>query len=268
MYLHPVLLVYKRYTQWLVETENQRMAQVAALIETLKKALKSNGLTYAEVARRLDMSEANVKRMFASQRFTLERLEDVCKLMKMELSDLFQLYEESRQRITQLTLEQEEELVRDTKLLLVAVSVRNRLSFDDIISNYQINKSECIRALAKLDKLKIIDLLPENRIKLRIDEDFRWLPNGPIERFFEKQIQGQFLKSRFNGELEQRLFLFGLLGDSSAQVMINKMQALAKEFTELHRQDARLPLDKRHNIGFMLALRPWDLEVFQPLQRL
>lgn len=243
------------------------MAQTAALIETLKQALKSHRLTYAEVARKLDMSEANVKRMFASQRFTLERLEDVCKLMKMELSDLFQLYEESRQRITQLTLEQEEELVRDTKLLLVAVSVRNRLCFDDIVSNYQLTQNECIRALAKLDKLKIIDLLPENRIKLRIDEGFRWLPNGPIESFFEKQIQGQFLKSRFNGELEQRLFLFGLLGDSSTQVMINKIQSLAKEFTELHRQDARLPLEKRHNIGFMLALRPWELEVFQPLRR-
>jgi len=242
------------------------MAQTAALIDTLKHALKSHHLTYAEVASKLGMSEANVKRMFASKRFTLERLEDVCNLMKMELSDLFQLYEESRQRITQLTLEQEEELVRNTKLLLVAVSVRNRLAFDDIISNYQVSKTECIRALAKLDKLKIIDLLPNNRIKLRIDEDFRWLPNGPIERFFEKQIQGQFLKSRFGGELEQRLFLFGLLGDASAQVMINKMQSLAKEFTELHRQDARLPLEKRHNIGFMLALRPWELEVFQPLR--
>lgn len=243
------------------------MAQTAALIDTLKQALKSHRLTYAEVARKLDMSEANVKRMFASKRFTLERLEDVCRLMQMELTDLFQLYEESRQRISQLTEEQEQELVRNEKLLLVAVSVRNRLTFDDIIKNYQIKETECVRALAKLDKLKIIDLLPNNRIKLRIDEDFRWLANGPIERFFEKQIQSQFLKSGFKGELENRLFLFGLLSDSSTQVLINKMQALAKEFTELQRQDAQLPLEKRHNIGFMLAMRPWELEVFRPLRR-
>lgn len=242
------------------------MAQSVALINTLKLALKHNRLTYAQVARQLGMSEANVKRMFASRRFTLDRLEDVCKLMQMELSDLFQLYEESRQRITQLSEEQEEELMRDTKLLLVAVSVRNRLSFDDIVNNYRIAKTECIRCLAKLDKIKIIDLLPNNRYKLRIDEDFRWLPNGPIERFFEKQIQSQFLKSRFSGELERRLFLFGLLSDASAQVIINKMQALAKELTELHRQDARLPLNKRHNIGFLLAIRPWELEVFRPLR--
>ncbi len=242
------------------------MAQSTALIDTLKQALKTHRLTYAEVARRLNMSEANVKRMFATKRFTLARLEELCKLMQLELSDLFQLYEESRQRITQLTLEQEEELVRDAKLLLVAVSVRNRLGFDDIVENYHISKPECIRALAKLDKLKIIDLLPNNRIKLRIDEDFRWLPNGPIERFFEKQIQSQFLRSGFAGDLEQRLFLFGLLGDSSTQVLLNKMRSLAKEFTDLHRQDARLPLEKRHNVGFLLALRPWELEAFRPLR--
>ncbi len=243
------------------------MAQTEALIDTLKQALKTHHLTYAEVARRLEMSEANVKRMFAAKRFTLERLEEVCQLMQMELCDLFQIYEESRTRITQLTLEQEQELVSDEKLLLVAVSVRNRLSFDDIINNFQISQTECIRHLAKLDKLKIIDLLPNNRIKLRIDENFRWLANGPIETYYEKQIQAQFLKSRFKGELEQRLFLFGLLGDASVQILMNKMKILAREFTEMHRQDINLPFNKRHNIGFMLALRPWELEAFRPLLR-
>lgn len=243
------------------------MAQTAALIETLKRTLKNRRITYAEIARRLSMSEANVKRMFASRRFTLERLEDVCGLMQMELSDLFELYEESRQRITQLTQDQEQELVQDVNLLLVAVSVRNRLSFDDIVNNYQITETECIRYLAKLDKIKIIDLLPNNRIKLRIDDDFRWLPNGPIERFFEKQIKNQFLKSTFKKDLEHRLFLFGLLGESSIQILHNKIQALSKEFVDLHRQDSKLPLNKRHNIGFMLAIRPWELEVFQPLRR-
>ena len=89
------------------------MAQTDALIDTLKQTLKAHHITYAVVAQKLDMSEANVKRMFASKRFTLDRLEDVCKLMQMDLSDLFQLYDESRLRITQLSKEQEKELVKN-----------------------------------------------------------------------------------------------------------------------------------------------------------
>ena len=49
------------------------MAQVPAVIATLKQALKEARLTYADVARGLGMSEANVKRMFASERFSALR---------------------------------------------------------------------------------------------------------------------------------------------------------------------------------------------------
>ncbi len=73
------------------------------------------------------------------------------------------------------------------------------------------------------------------------------------------------MKSRFKGELEQRLFHFGLLGDTSTQIMIEKMKSLAHEFTELHKQDLNLPLHKRHTQGLMLAMRPWMLDIFSPL---
>jgi len=239
--------------------------QTTAILKSLKTALKDAGLTYQDVAMHLQMSEANVKRLFATQRVTLERLEQICALIQLELSDLFTIYEESRQRISSLTKEQENELVSDSKLLLVAVSVRNHLTYQNIIDQYHISPTECIRYLARLDRLKIIDLLPNNRIKLLIDENFKWIPHGPIEQFFQRQIQNQFLKSNFNKDLELRLFKFGLLGDSSTHVMINKLKALALEFTELHRQDLNLPLDKRYSQGLLIAIRPWELEVFKPL---
>lgn len=243
------------------------MTQSAALIDTLKQALRDRRMTYATVARRLGMSEANVKRMFSSRRFSLTRLEEICQLVQLELTDLVRLYEESRQRITELTLEQEGELVNDIKLLLVAVAVRNRLSLEEIIDYYRISKTECIRYLARLDRLKIIDLLPENRIRLRIDEAFRWIPNGPIERFFEKEVQSQFLKSHFKGDSERRLFMFGLMGEVSTQILLTRIQALSRDFTDLHRADAQLPFEARHSVGLMVAIRPWEFEAFRPLLR-
>lgn len=243
------------------------MTQSSGLIETLKRVLKQRGVTYAAVARELNMSEANVKRLFASKRFSVARLEEVCRLLQMDLTDLVALYEESRQRVVHLTMAQEQELVRDVKLLLVAVSVRNRFNFDDILAHYQISSSECVRCLAKLDKLKLIDLLPGNRIKLRIGDDFRWLPGGPIERFFERQIQGPFMKSSFEGEQETRLFLFGVLSEPSRQAILCRLHGMAQEFSELLRRDAQLPLSGRKNVGFLLAFRPWDVELFTPLRR-
>ncbi len=240
------------------------MAQTRDIITTLKKALRSQHMTYADVAKGLKMSEANIKRLFASERITLDRIEAICRLMDMDLSDLFQMYEDSRKRIEQLTESQEKELIADTKLLLVAVCVRNHHSFDDILRHYHIDEPELIQKLAKLDRLKIIDLLPNNKIKLRISEHFSWIPNGPIERFYEKAIQNEFLKKGFNTENSPRVFLSGLLSESSQTVIRKKLQALCNEFTQLHRQDSELPLEKRHNIGILIAMREWEFSELRP----
>ena len=134
------------------------MARSAALVDTLKQALKANNMTYAELAAALGLSEASIKRMFSKKDFTLERFDKVCQQMDMEMSDLLRLYERNRHRITRLTQTQEQELVANMELLLVAVCVRNHWTFDDIIHHYNISATKCIRKLARLDRLGIIDL--------------------------------------------------------------------------------------------------------------
>ena len=57
------------------------MAQTEFLIQSLKKSLKAHGLTYADVARQLKLSEASIKRLFSEQNITLERLDQICQMM-------------------------------------------------------------------------------------------------------------------------------------------------------------------------------------------
>ena len=243
------------------------MAQSKALVQTLKRTLRAARITYADIAAHLGMSEANVKRLFATQSFTLHRLEAVCEMMNMDLGDLFNLHEAERERIRHLTRQQEQELVGDIRLLLVAVSVRNQMDFDEIVERYRLTETETIRYLARLDRLGIIELLPGNRIKRLIDEDFQWLPDGPIERFYQQQIQAPFLDARFDAEVELRQFQFGLLGESASRSMIRKLRELSREFTELHRADMHLPLSQRYSMGLLVAMRPWELGAFKPLMQ-
>ena len=60
------------------------MSASAALIDTLKRELKAQGVTYAAVARALGMSEASVKRMFSRKDFDdTRRPFDECTAMHM-----------------------------------------------------------------------------------------------------------------------------------------------------------------------------------------
>ncbi|TMP76731.1 XRE family transcriptional regulator, partial [Pseudoalteromonas sp. S983] len=88
--------------------------------------------------------------------------------------------------------DQEQELIDNPKLLLVAVCVRDAWQFDDIIEQYDIDQFELIRLFARLDKIKLIQLLPNNHYKLLIAQDFRWIKNGPLERFMEQEVLHRF----------------------------------------------------------------------------
>lgn len=243
------------------------MTDVQSLVQTLKTALKRSGKTYADVAGALGMSESNVKRLFSTGRFSLHQLIEVCEQAGLGLAELTQQYESSRRRLTRLTREQEQALVDDPALLLAAVCVRNHWRMDDIVRVYRVSEVECVRLLARLDRLKLIDLLPGNRYRLRVSEDFQWIRGGPIESLFETRILGEFLASRFDGSEDYRQYLGGSISPESARTLRRKLEDVALEFNALHARDARLPASDKINFGIVLALRPWELKAFRDLRR-
>ncbi|MEE9395808.1 MAG: helix-turn-helix transcriptional regulator [Methylococcales bacterium] len=243
------------------------MPQILALVDTLKQVLKANGLTYRDVANSLSLSEASIKRLFAQHNFSMIRLEQICQLMDMEISDLVNMMEIRRQTLTELTEEQEKELVSDSRFLLVTFLVVNRCKFNEIVLNYRFTSTETIRYLARLDRLKLIDLLPNNRIKLRISSNFSWRRNGPIQEFFVANLQQDFLNSRFEDRGESFYFLSGMLSEESRNALIKRLQQLAGEFNTLNRQDAQIPFDQRLGHSLFLAIRPWRADVFDQWQR-
>ena len=242
------------------------MSQTHALIQALKKQLRAQGKTYADVADLLELSEASVKRLFATESFTLQRLEQLCDWLQIEFAELM-LQAQQQPQLTQLTLQQEQEIATDQRLLLVAVSVINGFSFEDLLSHYELTEMECVRKLAALDRLKIIDLLPGNRIRLRLATHFSLLPDGPIQRFFLQRVQQDFFQSRFDKETEKLLVLNGLLCNSSNRELQQLMARWAREFSELTRGDRSLMMDEKHGTTLVLAVRQWRHVLFDEIRR-
>ena len=243
------------------------MAATQNLIAVLKKLLRANGVTYAAIAKQLNLSETSVKRLFSNHNFSLDRIEQICSMMNMDFVDLLRLYDDSQQKLSSLSEQQELELVSDIKLLLVAVCVQQSWTFEEIVAHYQISDSECIGYLIKLDRLGLIELLPNNRIRKMVAQQFKWLPNGSIERFFETAIQTEFLQTAFCGTGEQRFYMTGALSDRSIELLNKKLSMLANEFQSLQRDDEKLPVQSRRSCGLMLAFRPWESSVFNALRR-
>ena len=243
------------------------MAQATPLVTTLKSLLKSRSLTYRHVGQALGLSEASIKRLFAEQNFSLQRLDQICQLLEIEISDLVKQMEINQQQLSELSEQQEQELVADIKLLLVAFVVINGWKFEDIITLYQLSETDTIQYLARLDRIKMIDLLPNNRFRLRISPKFAWRPNGPIQKFFTEHLQEDFLKSRFDNIEEAFQFSSGMLSKASCDQFNRRIKQLVQDFHVLNEQDRSLPLTERFSYSLFLAFRPWRPDVFEKLRR-
>ncbi len=243
------------------------MAQINTLVITLKQALKSHGITYATVAQHLSLTEASVKRLFSDQSLSLQRLEQICQLMEMEISDLVQMMNEQQPRLQHLTVAQEQEITQDLILLLVTVLVLNRWTLEEIVDYYHLSATECLQKLIRLDKLRIIELLPKNRIKLLVATNFSWLKSGPIQHFFQEKIAQEYFRTTFNEDEECLLVLNGMLSPNSNGEFQRKLQKLAREFDELNHDDIAFPLEKRKGITVVLAMRNWRYGSFKHLLR-
>lgn len=243
------------------------MPQTDQLVDTLKRALRTQHKTYRDVAEALKLSEASVKRLFSERNLSLKRLDRICALLEIEISDLVRNMNERAQSLSRLSESQEQEIARDIKLLLVTICVLNRWTMPEILHGFNIDQHECIHCLARLDQLGLIDLLPGNRVKLHVSSNFAWRPNGPIQKFFQARIKEDFFRSRFDKDEEELLVINGMLSRSSQAVFQRKLKRLMREFNDLNDADAHLPLDQRFGLTVVLAMRPWGYGVFDGLRK-
>ncbi len=243
------------------------MPQAALLIDVIKKGLRERGLTYARVAKGLGLSESSVKRVFSQENLSLDRLEKICALMDLEIADLLELTRAAEGRLTGLTEDQERTLVSDPKLLLVAVLAISHWTAENIAKQYRFSESERVGLLTQLDRFGIIDLLPGNRIRVRLARNFAWRKGGPIQRFFEERVQKQFFESSFLGEGELRVSVHGSVSSRSNSLLQQRMRKIAEEFDALVEEDSRLDHSMREGTTIVMAIRPWELSLFAELRR-
>ena len=243
------------------------MNEIDQLVTTLKRRLKIQGMTYRDLADALGVSEPSVKRMLGTQRFTLDRMIEISHLLGFTLAELAHEAAVSESLLHTLTEAQESQLVSDEKLLLVAVCVLNQWEIKDIVGTYRLTEAECIQSLVKLDRLRLIHLLPGNRIRLNVARDFDWRAKGPIRQYFLGQGLGEFLKSDFTQGDEVMAFSHAMLTEPAVAKLQAEIRKLRQKLAELHEESLAAPLAKRRGVGMLLAMREWELGAFTALRR-
>ncbi len=241
------------------------MDQTADLVETLKKLLKSRGLTYADLARDLGLSEASVKRVFAERSFTLDRLNEVCAVLGITFYDLAK---QSRPwgDAGFFTEEQEAELAADPKLFSFFYILFGGWAIDRIHQDFEISPTEVSRLLLRLDRLRLIELKAKNAYKPLVDRHVKWRIGGPLMTRYQERMKDEFFASDFQSEGELLRFVAGKFTPKTVESLKRKVMQLLADYDDLAEVDeSTAPAPE--NYCLLVAYRPYTLSVISGLKK-
>ena len=234
------------------------MKQTSQFLAAAKQCLRAKGLTYRDVAEALDLSEVSIKRLFSEESFSLQRLEAVCDLMDITLFDLARMAnQDGSEASSVLTLEQEKVLAANQNLFRVFYLLCNGYALGGIRKKLGIEKPALTRLLLELDRLRLIDLQPRDRVVLRTARTIHWRKGGPVRSKYEEQVKQEFLNASFSRSGESLTFETAELSEASMQVMERRIAKLNREFQQLAEVDLVLHPDERQSVGLLAGFRPW-----------
>lgn len=243
------------------------MSTTLDLVKALKAELKAAGLTYAELAGHLGMAESSIKRIFAQGDMPLSRVDEICRVLKIDFADLARRVADAQPLRRELTLEQEKAVIADRRLLLMAICCLSQWTLEQIISTYTLTEAQGVQYLAQLDRLGIIELKPMNRYRLKVAKGFRWRPHGPVMHYFREQVVDDYYSGGFDGEGEMLTLVHGSIGRSLAALFNERLQRVAQDFATQHLADQKLPPEQRMPYTLLIGMRSWLFAAFRDLKR-
>ncbi len=243
------------------------MSSPEIIIKLLRADMKAARITYADLGKKLRLSESSVKRIFGTKDMSLTRLAKICNVLHVPMDDLLRRAADAAPQSDHLSLVQERSMVADAKLLLVAICCLGGWQYEQIIDTYQLTPAQCTAALVKLDRLDVIELKAGNQYRLKISRNFRWQADGPVQQYFRSHVIQDYFNGRFNQQDETLMLAHARLSRASAKQIVERSQVLVAQLGELHHQDRKLDPNILDGYTMILGVRSWEAQGFTQMRR-
>lgn len=235
----------------------------ALLLAELKRVLRERNIRYRDIAAELGTSETTVKRYLAGRGLALTTLEAICGIAGIRLFDLAEMAaHRTNTKARALTAEQEQALADDLFTAFIFLLLRYDWLPSEIQAEFGLSEPELILCLSKLEKMRLLDLFPGNRVKLLTVRYPDWQFGGPLRRAIDVSIRAHFEKMDFHDpRAAWELETVKLSAGSIAQLR-SMIGALAHHARELATADHALPVNQTQWFSLLCVARPVDPRVF------
>jgi hypothetical protein len=168
--------------------------ELAVLIDALRRVLKAKKIRYHHVAAHLGVSLATVKRLFAGEPCNIAKLMAICELAGISFFDLTALAAKPSEEAYRLNEEQERHFASYPGQHAIFRELARGRSPDDVRAEWGLDKRKLYRVLRQLEELKLLEVLPGNKVRMLAKGMIRMDEDGPFARTVLFQQNVDFLQ--------------------------------------------------------------------------
>jgi transcriptional regulator with XRE-family HTH domain len=156
-----------------------------AIFEALKRALRAKGITYRHLARRMNISEPTVKRIFHEKNCKLDRLIEICEAAGVELENLIGSLNRGPGPASRISPDVEQRLADHPSLLFVFIMLTEKFTPAAIMGSQGVSEASMFLYLRDLEELGLVAIGSGLSARVLVDTPIQWDFAGPLRRLFE-----------------------------------------------------------------------------------
>lgn len=237
-----------------------------SLFGVLKQVLKTRGYTYAKLATVMNCSELTVKRLFKEKDCKMSRLQEICAIVGMSLADLVDMQARMSSSAQYLSRDIEQALADDPKIFVFLLLLVSWLDTKRIAIECKLTQAQIYQQLRTLEKLGVIELQTDNKVKYLVSLPIRWRLEGPLNGLI-KQANMRYIchcideAANVNYAFSSASRLMSV--ESSAQIQ-ESLGQLKRDFDYLATQDQMFyPSEQLIHTKLVYAMGPFPiLDIF------
>lgn len=175
----------------------------------IKKRLKMKKWNYQKLADKLDVSEATVKRWLSQSDISVSRLSQIGKALDFSLLEINQAEFTGSAQFTYYNLVQENFLSRNPIAFYIFIKLAFGFSIKQIMSLTGMSEHELRQQLVELEKLKLLELWPGDKIRIKLRGPYRIRSESPFAKKINQQLKEVILRHfdrKFDDRVESPVF--------------------------------------------------------------
>lgn len=209
---------------------------VQSKLKLIKKILKQKQITLKMLAPRLEMSESGLKKLLNSSDIGLLRLYQLCEILNISITDIFQSEADDQYSEVRFSEEQQKFFLKNfIYFQFYWLIVYERNSVEETQKILKVNAELTQKILFKLDALQMIVLLPGNKVKVPHPTRIRWRQDGPLVEYLFRHWSHRLITNVLDRKSARTVFVLRYLQmtPETYQDLLNRLQLLEDEFVKI-----------------------------------